>query len=160
MNDARYRYRHATLRPALLPITLFGTLTTVNLIIGRTPHIIGVFIFSTVVLVIVVAFGALDIEVTDKHVRASYRLGWPARTTPLESIISHQRERNRWWYGIGPRFIPGGRSFTVWGFDTVEIRYRTNRGGERKIRIGTDKITELESAITTQIKRDPQTRPH
>ena len=47
--------------------------------------------------------------------------------------------RNRWWYGLGIRWFPGGTLWNVWGLDAVEF----DLGSGRALRIGTDQPEQL-----------------
>ena len=158
MNGARYRHRQRTIKTILIPIAFFGVIALLVLALwgpgAATPVALGALIAVRDSL-----WATMDTEVTDRHLRAAFRPLGPARTIPLDGIISHQRARNLWWYGLGgPGLIyglfsdRGGWCYEVWGLDAVEVRYRNDRGRERMIRIGTDDADGLDAAIAAGIK--------
>ena len=52
--------------------------------------------------------------------------------------------RNKWWYGWGLRWIPGGSMYNVWGFDAVELELRSGK----VFRIGSDEPDALLAALS------------
>lgn len=145
---ARYQHRQSNL---LLPVIVVAPLVMVFVILlfsssgGAAPTLAGVMIGLAVVAA---AFSALETEVTDAEITTRFRFGWPRRRIPVAAITGHQAVRNRWWYGLGLRLIPGGWMYNVWGLDAVEIRYEDERIGPTKFRIGTDDQAGLVEAIT------------
>ncbi|MEM8708500.1 MAG: hypothetical protein AAGE98_18695, partial [Actinomycetota bacterium] len=108
------RYAHRQVATALLVwlIGLFG-FTFVVLAIDGSWLIGAVLIF--VYIAIYSVFSQLRTEVTSTTFTAMFGFGWPKRTIPLKDIESHEQVRNRWWYGLGIRAIPGGMLYAVWG---------------------------------------------
>lgn len=94
-------------------------------------------------------FSTLNTRVERGEFRAHFTFGWPRRVIPVSAIQSHERVRRKWWHGWGIRFIPGGMLFSVWGLDTIEIRYRNARKGkDRMFRVGTNDPEGLDAALT------------
>ena len=94
-------------------------------------------------------FLTLNTRVERGEFRAHFTYGWPRRVIPVRAIQSHERARGKWWHGWGIRFIPGGMLYSVWGLDTVEIRYRDARKGkDRMFRVGTNDPEGLDAALT------------
>ena len=94
-------------------------------------------------------FANLKTTVDRGEVRAHFTYGWPRRRIPVRAIQSHEHVRGKWWHGWGIRFIPGGMLYSVWGLDTIEIRYRdTRKGRDRLFRVGTNDPDGLDAAIT------------
>jgi len=88
-------------------------------------------------------FGTLTVIVEDDHLRLYFGRGWPRKAIPLRDVASAVPVRNRWWYGLGIRWIPGGWLWNVWGLDAVELRLSTGR----VFRVGTDDVDGLVAAI-------------
>ncbi len=116
-----------------------------------------VFVAAGVVpaMVIVVALSTMTVEVTAETVKVTYRFGWPSRTVKRANVAGHGQVRNRWWYGLGIRLIPGGNLWSVWGLDAVELRmaddasesfFFADRPG-KVFRIGTDDPEGLDRAL-------------
>ena len=158
MDNIQYRHRQSSHRLVLFSTVGLTVLTVPNLLAGE--YLAAAILLGVVAIVVVIltAFTALTTEVTDEHIRVAFRFGWPARTIPLSSITSHEPVRNRWWYGLGVRLIPGGWLYAVWGLDAVEIRYDDGHRGERTFRIGTDDETGLDAAIAARLRGDGRGR--
>lgn len=93
-------------------------------------------------------FSSLSTRVERGEFRAHFTYGWPRRTIPVSAIQSHEQARGKWWHGWGIRFIPGGMLYSVWGLDTIEIRYRdAKKGKDKMFRIGTNDPDGLDVAI-------------
>lgn len=82
-------------------------------------------------------FWRLRTSVDQEAVHVAFTFGWPKRTFPIEAVDAHTPARTRWYFGWGIRLIPQGWMFNVWGFDAVDVAYRTN-GTIKTFRIGTD----------------------
>lgn len=109
----------------------------------------AVAVVFAVVALVGVAFSALRTTVDDQRVVVAFRFGWPNRTIPLAAITANRPVRNRWWWGLGIRLVPGpGLMYNVWGLDAVEVIYTGGRSRTRHFRIGTDDPQGLDAAIT------------
>ena len=90
-----------------------------------------------------VIFGRLTVKVTDQHLVAHFGWGWPRRTLQWTDVTAVRAVRNRWWYGWGIRWFPGGLLWNVWGLDAVEFDLASGRA----LRIGTDEPEQLLAAV-------------
>ena len=90
-------------------------------------------------------FSVLTVIVDGDHLRLYFGRGWPRKSIALREIVSVAPVRNRWWYGLGIRWIPGGTLWNVWGLDAVEFRLASGR----VFRIGTDDVDGLVAAVAT-----------
>ena len=108
------------------------------LIVGLTALVIGV---------LLTVFSRLTVKVTDEHVRAHFGWGWPHKTLEWTDATAVRAVRNRWWYGFGIRWFPGGTLWNVWGLDAVEFDLSTGRA----LRIGTDEPEQLLAAAATHV---------
>lgn len=145
--SSRYVHRQAA-TPLISAVVgaMVLTFVVVSLAAGASAALVGVAIPAAVVAVVVSMFGSMTTEVVDGHVRAVWAFGWPARVIPAAHISRHEVVRNRWWYGLGLRWFPGGMLYSVWGLDAVEVVY-TDGNRQRTIRIGTDDPHGLAAAI-------------
>ncbi len=149
MNAARYSHFQVFPYARVLRLVALGLLALPTILTGKFSETAWSLGLGVIVAVIITALTTLRTEVTGEHVRAGFRYGWPARTIALDSIVSHECVRNRWWYGLGIRLYPGGWLYAVWGLDAVEVCYDDpRRGRRRKFRIGTDDAEGLNSALT------------
>ena len=87
--------------------------------------------------------GMLTVEVTEEEIKVCFGRGPIRKTLPLEDVETVQPVKNRWYYGWGIRWFPGGWLLNVSGLDAVELRLRDGR----KYRIGTDEPARLSAAI-------------
>lgn len=94
--------------------------------------------------VIVVLGSVLTVKVDDSHVSAAFLAGWPKHRIALANIESSERVRNKAWWGIGLRKIPGGWMYNVGGLDAIELIQKNGK----KFRIGTNDPDGLEAALT------------
>lgn len=91
------------------------------------------------------ALSKLTTTVDDRTVTVAFRWGRPQRVIPLADVGSARVVRNKWWYSLGVRIIPGATMFNVWGLDAVELELPG-----RNFRIGTDDSEGLAAAIEHQ----------
>lgn len=105
-------------------------------------------VFLIAISLLVLHFSRLTVTVDEKAVSAAFGyINWPKRTIPFEEIESVAKVRNKWWYGYGVRWVPGGMMYNVQGNDAVELTYATGK----KFRIGTDDIDGLYAALASQV---------
>ncbi len=97
-----------------------------------------------VVFAAAVVFSRLTVTVDPTEVIAAFGWGWPRRNIALGEIVSVRKVRNKWWYGWGLRWIPGGSMYNVWGFDAVELELRSGK----VFRIGSDEPDALLAALS------------
>lgn len=110
------------------------------------------FLFTPVTMLVVSLIGhalsKLTTTVMSEAVHATFRWGWPNRSIPLADIKTAEVARNKWWYGIGVRLIPGRTTmFNIWGLDAVHLDLK----GARNFRIGTDDPEGLAAAINAEL---------
>ena len=96
-----------------------------------------------VLVVVALLFCTLTIEVTADTIVAAFSLGVISKTIRVTDIKDARLVRNKWWYGWGVRFVPGGWMFNVSGLDAVELEI----DGAWNFRIGTDEPERLLAAI-------------
>jgi hypothetical protein len=100
-------------------------------------------VFMVFILAVAAHFSRMKVTVTSDTISAAFGSGWPRRTIYRSAIVSHTPVRNRWWYGWGLRWIPGGMLWNVWGLDAVELVLDDGR----RFRIGTDDPEGLDAAL-------------
>ncbi len=101
------------------------------------------------VIVTVVVFNRLTVSVDEERVTARFGWGWPRRVIRFDEMTGVRQVRNKWIYGWGSRWIPGGWMFNVWGRDAVEIELISRQ----RFRIGTDEPEELLAVFPVQLVR-------
>jgi hypothetical protein len=95
-------------------------------------------------------FMSLITRVDGEALTAQYWLGVPQRRIPVDRITSVEAVVNpRWTRRGGPQRIwaEGLWSYSVWGTDAVEVRYRDEQGDDAAFRIGTDDVEGLVAAL-------------
>jgi hypothetical protein len=113
----------------------------VLMIDGGSMVLAGAIIFGGGILLNL--FAVLTVRVDGSHVSATFTFGFPNYRIALSEIESVTAVRNKSWWGIGLRKIPGGWMYNVWGLDAVEL----TRTGASVFRIGTDDPSGLANAI-------------
>lgn len=130
-------YVHSQQSPLRIavPVAVLAAIVVVALLSDGGFLVVGiVLIAGSLIALLALTLGRLTVEVRDDHVRAAFGAGWPAKSIDFAEIVSVAAVRNRWWYGFGIRWIPGGWLWNVWGLDAVELQLTSGR----KFRIGTD----------------------
>ena len=137
-------YQHTQSKPHLAVVLLVVAVVTAGLAIAfREPALIVGPAVLLGVAVLGYALSAITATVTTESTEAAFRWGRPRRVIPHEQVIGVEVVRNRWWYGWGIRWFPGGTLYSVWGLDAVHLEL----DGRRNVRIGTDDPSGLAAAI-------------
>lgn len=95
----------------------------------------------------ITVFSRFTVKVTEERLIASFGWGWPRRTLAWTEASAVRPVRNRWWYGFGIRWFPGGTLWNVWGLDAIELDLDTGRA----LRIGTDEPERLLAALARHV---------
>ena len=143
-------YRHTQLGPAFFRfgILLFLlAITVMTAAIGEWDAAAITFGVSVIVGTALFVFSKFTVEVADDGLTASFGWGWPRRSLRWDEATAARIVRNRWWYGFGIRWFPGGILWNVWGLDAVEFDL-VKRG---KLRIGTDEPEQLLAALAGRV---------
>jgi len=108
---------------------------------------LGVWLLVAVYVVafawLIATFSMLTVLVDGEQIRVYFGRGWPRKTILRSAVASIRQVRNRWWYGVGIRWIPKGARWNVWGLDAVELELMSGR----IFRIGTDDAGGLLAAL-------------
>jgi hypothetical protein len=105
-------------------------------------------VFLIAISLLVLHFSRLTVTVDDVSVTAAFGyIDWPKREIRYDEIESAQKVRNKWWYGYGVRWVPGGTMYNVQGNDAVELTYTSGK----KFRIGTNDVDALYTAISSHV---------
>ena len=143
-------YHHTQTSPGGFRFGVIVFLIVIALFTAALGDWIGLVITATVGLIVVAAmgvFGRFTTEVTGEGLEARFGWGWPRRTLRWEQATAVRIVRNRWWYGLGIRWFPGGTLWNVWGLDGVEFDLVKGR----KLRIGTDEPEQLLAALAGKV---------
>lgn len=95
-----------------------------------------------VILLAVAVFGWMTVMVSEQSVTVRMGVGLMSRTVDINRVHRYELVRNPWYRGVGVRLYPGGTSFSVWGFEAVEMVT-----GDGNVRIGSDEPDKLLAAI-------------
>lgn len=135
-------YRHTQVGTVILAGMLAGMVLVAAISILKGWDPVGVFALAALA-VFAFLFHSLTVEISDGTLSCRFGPGLVKRQFYLSEIHAARTVRNRWYYGWGIRYIPGGWLFNVSGLDAVEIVLSSGR----KFRIGTDEPDELAGAI-------------
>ena len=129
-------YKH-TQTGYLFLIVLVGRVGMTALIAAfagdEEPEALLVTVISSMIAVAVVFwFSRLTVRVSGSEVRVGFGPGWPRRVFGSYEIVGFRPVRNKWYYGLGVRKVPGGWMYAVWGLDAVELELASGK----KFRIG------------------------
>jgi len=105
-------------------------------------------IIGLVLLIVLFLFISLSVVVDDESIRTWFGPGLIRKRIPLSEVKSAEPVRNKWYYGWGVRYIPGGMMYNVGGLDAVELVF--DNGG--KFRIGTDEPQQLNAVIQQRLR--------
>jgi hypothetical protein len=143
-------YRHTQLGPAFFRFGILLFLIAIAAMSAVLGEWVGAAITAGVGAIVGAAlfmFSRFTVEVTDEALTASFGWGWPRRSLRWDEATAARIVRNRWWYGFGIRWFPGGILWNVWGLDAVE--FELVKGG--KLRIGTDEPEQLLAALAGRV---------
>lgn len=98
---------------------------------------------AVLVAVAISQFCFARVRVDARALSMRFGLGLIRFQFPLDRIAGFRAVRNRWYWGLGIRFIPNGRLLNVSGLDAVELVQDSGR----RVRIGTDRPRELVAAL-------------
>lgn len=104
-----------------------------------------------VTVLILLLFGTLTVSVDRTMLEARFGLGLVRRRVALAEIRAFRVVRNRWYYGWGVRYFPGGWLYNVSGLSAVELRLADGR----RVRIGTDEPDALRRALAQVLGEPP-----
>ena len=93
--------------------------------------------------VIMWLFSSLTVEVSGGELSVRFGRGLIGKRIPLADIRSVRAVRNKWYFGWGIRFFPGGVLYNIGGLSAVEIELKSGK----LYRIGTDEPEKLEQVL-------------
>ena len=107
----------------------------------------SLFFFFGLALALFAQFYCLTVVVDYRHVTAKFGMGLIRLRFRLDEIRSCRPVRNKWIYGWGIRWYPGGWLFNIGGLDAVELSMKNGK----TYRIGTNDVAALTEAIDERI---------
>lgn len=144
-------YAHTQSKPELTGALIAAVVgTTIWATVLSEPMALIAAIVLAVVAVIAYALSSLTTRVTRETITVAFRWGWPRRVITRSQVERVEVVRNRWWYGWGIRWVPGGTMYNVWGLDAVHLGLI----GTRDFRIGTDDPLGLAGALARLVASD------
>lgn len=111
--------------------------------------LIPVLVVLPIIFVAILFFYRIVIEADEKEVRFSMGIGWLKKSYPIENIESCKVVKNKWWYGWGIRYFPGGILYNVSGLQAIELKFKDRKS---VVRLGTNRPEELCRFIEKRIK--------
>ena len=131
-----------------IPILLVIAALTAGFLAASTDSVapVVIWIVLAVLAVIRLVFSRLTVMVGKGQVLAEFGPGWPRRRYRLSDVTRIETVRNKWWYGWGLRWIPGGSMYNVWGLDAVELELTSGK----VFRIGSDEPEALRAALESE----------
>lgn len=92
------------------------------------------------VLVSLLFFYKLTITVDEKGISFKFGIGWFGKKYLFSEIASCKPVRNKWYYGIGIRYLGNGWLYNVSGLKAIELTFKNKKS---VVRIGTDQPEEI-----------------
>jgi hypothetical protein len=143
---AEERYNHTQIGWVLLLSLGVATAIIVPIVM-----LIGLTVLSLIVLgimlVVLAMFATLTVTVDDENIAFRFGIGLIRKRIALADVRHYGTVRNRWYYGWGIRFYPGGTLYNVSGLGALEIYLRSGTC----LRIGTDEPEALREAVERRI---------
>lgn len=136
----RTQYGIALLTPTLLvagPLIVIGAL-------GGRPELI---VLGAFFLFLCTLFYRMVVTVRADEVEIKFGIGLIKKRIKVDDIVAARPVRNRWWYGWGIRYFPGGWLYNIWGLDAVELQMKKYP----RYRIGTNDPVGLTGAVQARI---------
>jgi len=112
--------------------------------------LLPVLVVLPILIVTLLFFYRIVIEADEKEIRFSMGIGWLTKSYPMANIDSCTVVRNKWWYGWGIRYFPGGILYNVTGFQAIELKFKDRKS---VVRLGTSRPEELCRFIEKRIKQ-------
>jgi hypothetical protein len=141
----RLPYRHTQIGWVTLVSTLLPLLP-LPLLLHLTPDMGVRFALRLAIgalLLFAALFATLSVRVDMTDVRLRFGIGLVQRRFAVADIIAFQEVTNRWSYGWGIRWYPGGTLYNVSGLSAVELCLADGS----RVRIGTDDPSTLFLAL-------------
>jgi len=88
-------------------------------------------------------FSSLTTKVEANRLEWYFTFGFLRKSVELSDIVENRYVRNKAWWGLGIRLIPGGWLYSVSGLDAVAIKLKNGK----VYRIGSDEAEQLNIAI-------------
>lgn len=145
-----FRYRHTQIGWLLLGILGVVSLVVLSLVATAGLDLV-LLIPLAIVLLVLTVFSTLTVSVTDEVLEAKFGVGPIRKRVTLADVRGFRVVRNRWYYGWGIRYIPGGWLYNVSGLSAVELRLRNGK----LVRIGTDEPEALRLALSRVLGESP-----
>jgi transcriptional regulator with XRE-family HTH domain len=96
-----------------------------------------------ILTVILCIFSSLTTRVENGFIKWNFGVGLISKAVPISRVLTNRPVRNKAWWGIGIRVIPGGWLYNVSGLRSVELVLDDGK----RIRIGSDDPDEFSQAI-------------
>lgn len=139
-------YRHTQIGILTLA-TILSSLALIAVLGMQTGWDVVLFVVAVILLLCGLVFSSLTVEIRDGVLECRFCTGLIHKRFALQDIVDARAVRNRWYYGWGIRWVPGGWLWNVSGLDAVELSLTSGR----IFRIGTDEPEELTAALKRAI---------
>ncbi|NNC74853.1 MAG: hypothetical protein HKN93_05000 [Acidimicrobiia bacterium] len=143
-------YEKTQIAPPVIPVIvglMLVLVAGVGIISGEWPALVVAVVMAVILVPIAIVFSRLTVTVDDSVAKAAFGFGWPRTSVTLGDVGSARIVRNKWWYGFGIRWYPGGILWNVWGLDAVEFEMREGRN----VRLGTDDADQLIASLAGRV---------
>jgi hypothetical protein len=153
------RYEHQQIDPKGVFgfAVLFGVVAAIAWFVWGPVVSMPVFSIGGLYLLIARApFMSLLTELDATSLTVQFWLGIPRRQIPTDHITGARAVTNPKWAsrgGVHRIWSDGLWSYSVWGVEAVEVRFRDEQQGEAALRIGTDDVEGLLTALAEHGRR-------
>jgi hypothetical protein len=111
----------------------------------------GLVIFIIITALAFLLFSTFTVTIDDTTLKAKFGHGLFGTTVRLDQIRSYRAVRNRWYYGWGMHYFPGGKLYNASGLLAVELRLANGR----YVRIGTAAPDAVMAALQQVVGPSP-----
>ena len=146
-------YRHTQVGWVIIGSTAALLLVLPMLAMADLPW--GLAVVGGFTALVILLFGWLTVRVDTERILVLFGVGLIRKRIPFAQVRSYRPVQNRWIYGWGIRFFPGGILWNVSGLSAVELSLE----GDKRFRIGTDEPEALAAAIARVIGKPAPLTP-
>ena len=100
-------------------------------------------LLMAILAIVLCIFPSLTTRVENGNIKWNFGVGLISKTVPVSRVVTNRAVRNKAWWGIGIRTIPGGWLYNVSGLSSVELVLDDGK----RIRIGSDEADDFNQAI-------------
>jgi len=103
-------------------------------------------LIAALFVVVFLLFYQLTLEIRGSQLRIIYGIGLIKIVLKIDELLSVEKIKTPWWYGLGIRITPKGMLYNIQGLKAVRIEY-ISKGEEKSVMVGTAEPEKLERIL-------------